>query len=546
MLQPGDTLNRGAYRIEQELGAGGFGVVYLAQEVMIPRRVAIKTILPEVAARDRNAAEGFYNEARMTAGLEHHHIIPIYYVGQDHVRGAVVHYIVMEYVEGGDLESAMSREAVDLVQRLRWMRQIAEGLDHAHQQGVIHRDLKLRNVFLTRSRNVKIGDFGLAKALGSETRTIMKGLGTPAYVSPEQIQGKQTDVRADIYSLGIMYYQMATTRLPFDVPETTDPNSKIMAICYQHVNAPVPSARALRPDLPGTLDALIHRMMAKAPEDRPQSVAEVSATLAGVTLGGASDGPPPGVRWAAVAAAAVLVAGVTYGAYWFWSSPSGSASPAEQVATQPAPPIAQSPRPSVPSTGQPQPPVSPPAGQPRPTTPTPPGPQTPQPYPPAAAPTPSPLPRPGGSASTPPRVPTAVPTPQSGPSVPSTVQRPPVATAPSPPPPTPQPTPRPGSSSVAVLTPQPPSTSPTTAPRPPTPQPPAARPDPGAMKTELEHQLRRASLDLRVDVTSSGIVTLIGVVDDQNQKERAVSLAKGVAGVADVRAQINVRKQWGE
>jgi osmotically-inducible protein OsmY len=309
MLEPGDTLNHGAYRIVKELGAGGFGVVYLAEEVALRRSVAVKTILPEVAARDRNAAEGFLNEARMNAGLDHPGIIHIHYVGQESVRGRVVHYIVMEYVQSGDLETVLSLETVDLGQRFRWMRQIAEGLAHAHQQGIIHRDLKLRNILLSRNRNVKIGDFGLAKAVGTETKTIMKGLGTPGYVSPEQIQGRTTDCRSDVYSLGVMYYQMLTGRLPYDAPEASDSTAKVMAICYQHVNAPVPSARSLSPAVPAALDQLVRRMMAKSPADRPANAAEVAQSLERVALVEPEEsGGPRWSAWAAVAGA-VLVLG---------------------------------------------------------------------------------------------------------------------------------------------------------------------------------------------------------------------------------------------
>src|SRR5262249_60276572 len=119
MLQPGDTLNNGAYRVAGELGAGGFGVVFLADEVNLGRRVAIKTILPEIAARDRNAAAGFYNEARMNAGLDHPHIIPIYYIGQEPVRGAVLQYIVMEFVAGGELEHTLVAVTHTHLQRIR-------------------------------------------------------------------------------------------------------------------------------------------------------------------------------------------------------------------------------------------------------------------------------------------------------------------------------------------------------------------------------------------------------------------------------------------
>jgi len=486
MLQPGDTLNNGAYRVTGELGAGGFGVVYLADEVNLGRRVAIKTILPEIAARDRNAAAGFYNEARMNAGLDHPNIIPIYYIGQEQVRGAPLHYIVMEFVEGGDLDSVLAGEAIALPQRLRWMRQIADGLAYAHHQGVIHRDLKLRNVFLARSQNVKIGDFGLAKAMGSETKTIVKGLGTPAYVAPEQIQGRSTTVRTDIYSLGVMYYQMLTGRLPYDAPDVADSNARIMAICYQHVNAPIPSARALNRQVPAELDRLIQRMMAKAPEQRPESALEVSQILGTIVLGEPEVERRLDPRWIAVPAAALLLTGGGYGAYVLWAKwkPPTVAEPA-------------------------RPPVVPPKIE-RPPTPVP-------------------------AAPVKPPVAIAVAPPN-----------PPTPPRPVPPPATVN-TPLPQPSSPKVVTPPREPLPPITTPRPASPTPVPAtppKPAPGEVKTKIEEQFRRARLDVSVDVSSTGTVTLTGVVDEQAQKERALTLARQLPGVVEVKSNINVRGEW--
>ncbi len=285
-MRPGETLNHGAYRIEQEIGAGGFGVVYLAEEVTLRRKVAIKAILPEVVAREPRAAEVFYAEARLTARLAHPYILPIYFVGEEASGGQSFPYIVMEYVDGGDLETVLARKSVDIRQRLRWMQQIAEGLAYAHEEGVLHRDLKPRNVFVTRHQIPKIGDFGLAKALGGETQTVLKGLGTPAYISPEQIQGRPADARADLYALGVMYYQILTLRLPYEAPDVSDIAAKIMAIGYQHVHAPIPSVRAVRPELPSEMDPLIQRLMAKTPEARLASARQVAQELESLILSG--------------------------------------------------------------------------------------------------------------------------------------------------------------------------------------------------------------------------------------------------------------------
>jgi serine/threonine protein kinase/osmotically-inducible protein OsmY len=286
MLGPGDTLNHGAYRIERELGAGGFGLVYLAEEVTLRRKVAIKTILPDVLSRQPQVAEAFYAEARLTAELAHPYILPIYFVGEEAGADRRIPYIVMEYVDGGDLETVLRKRTVNLRQRLRWMHQVAEGLAYAHEQGVIHRDLKPRNVFVARNQTVKIGDFGLAKALGSETQTVLKGLGTPAYISPEQIQGRHADARSDLYSLGIMYYQMLAGRVPYDAPDVSDIAAKVMAIGYQHVHAPIPSVRTLNPEVPPAVDQMIQHLMAKAPQDRPTSATEVAQAMESLVASG--------------------------------------------------------------------------------------------------------------------------------------------------------------------------------------------------------------------------------------------------------------------
>src|SRR5262245_4225085 len=429
----------------------------------------------------------------MNAGLDHPNIIPVYFVGQERVRGHTLQYIVMEFVEGGDLETALGRQPFDLAQRVLWMKQITEGLAYAHQQGTIHRDLKLRNIFVTRSGIAKIGDFGLEMPIGDATKTIMKGLGTSVYVSPEQVNLQPTDARSDVYSLGVVFYHLLTGRLPYNAPDSST-SAPAMAIMYQHVNAPVPSVRVLRPDVPPALDALIQRMMAKAPDERPQSATEVSQTLAVIPINAADDAGieirwgPVGVALGGVAAVVLLVYGVY--AYWPpWSRTASHTGGSEQNVAVKVPTAPDS------SQAGSSTPVS------TPTTPAPPTGVTldrPAPAPPPVRPTPAPV----------------APTP----------------VAPKPVTPTP-------------VAPTPVAPTPVT-PTPVAPTPPVYPTSPAALKSQVEQRLRAANLDLTVSVTAGGIVTLTGVVPKKSQKQLAEELAK-VPGVTAVRSNVNAGDEWG-
>jgi serine/threonine protein kinase len=161
MLQPGDTLDQGKYRIVRKLGEGGYGIVYLADELGLHRKVALKIIRPELLM-DPNVAKAFDDEASLVANLDHPHIVPIYALEKEELGGQLFHYIVMPYMEEGDLQTVLNRRSWDIKQKLLWMCQIAEGIAYAHRQRIIHRDLKPQNVFV-RHLDVKIGDFGLAR-----------------------------------------------------------------------------------------------------------------------------------------------------------------------------------------------------------------------------------------------------------------------------------------------------------------------------------------------------------------------------------------------
>jgi serine/threonine protein kinase len=268
MLQRGTTLGQGKYQIVRKLGEGGYGIVYVADDVALDRQVALKIVRPE-HLRSPAVAQAFHDEARLVAKLDHPHIVPIYSLEKEELGGQLCHYIVMRYMEEGDLQTVLRRGGQDCQQKLRWMCQIADGLAYAHRHRIMHRDLKPQNIFVSH-QDVKIGDFSLARVSGSPRE--MSGLqGTVAYMAPEQFQGGCTDFPSDIYALGVTYYQILTGDLPYDAEE-------IEAMFWQHVKAPVPSARAVNPEVPHALDCLVQRMMAKNLASRP-SADEVAQAL---------------------------------------------------------------------------------------------------------------------------------------------------------------------------------------------------------------------------------------------------------------------------
>jgi serine/threonine protein kinase len=256
------------YQIVRKLGEGGYGIVYVADDVALDRQVALKIVRPE-HLRSPAVAQAFHDEARLVAKLDHPHIVPIYSLEKEELGGQLCHYIVMRYMEEGDLQTVLRRGGQDCQQKLRWMCQIADGLAYAHRHRIMHRDLKPQNIFVSH-QDVKIGDFSLARVSGSP-REIAGLQGTVAYMAPEQIQGGCADSPSDIYALGVTYYQILTGDLPYDAAE-------IEAMFWQHVKAPVLSARAVNPEVPHALDYLVQRMMAKNPTSRP-SADEVAQAL---------------------------------------------------------------------------------------------------------------------------------------------------------------------------------------------------------------------------------------------------------------------------
>jgi serine/threonine-protein kinase len=251
----------GQYQLEDEIGRGGMSVVYQARDVRLDRPVAIKVLPPELSY-DPAIRTRFTREARTSAQLQHGHIVPIHDVGE---RDGIA-YFVMALLTGGSLAARLAREPrqpIDEVRRL--LSDIADALDYAHQRGVIHRDIKPDNILLDAgSGRALVTDFGIARAIESGTRLTITGnaVGTPTYMSPEQAMGeREVDGRSDLYSLGVLGYQMLAGRVPFSAGNS-------MALLLKHVSERPRPVTDFRPDTPRGLRDAIDRALMKAPEDR--------------------------------------------------------------------------------------------------------------------------------------------------------------------------------------------------------------------------------------------------------------------------------------
>jgi eukaryotic-like serine/threonine-protein kinase len=285
----------GRYRIERELGRGAMGAVYLGLDPQIGRPVAIKTMAlgREFAGTELAEARArFFREAEMAGRLQHPDIVTIFDAGEEDGLA----YIAMEFVKGHDLlRHTIPGKLLALADVLETTARVAEALDYAHRQGVVHRDIKPANVMVDASfGTVKVTDFGIARvADASRTRT-GRVLGTPSFMSPEQMAGGRVDGRSDLYSLGVMLYQLVTGALP----HASDSMARLM---HQIANEPAPDVRSLRPELPAALAQLIAAALEKRPESRPADGARMAAALRAIGAGLGAEpaqplpgGPPPG------------------------------------------------------------------------------------------------------------------------------------------------------------------------------------------------------------------------------------------------------------
>jgi hypothetical protein len=262
----GQTL--GQYRIMEKIGRGGMADVYKAFQPRLERYVAVK-VLPASLARTPGFAARFQREARAIARLNHPNILPVYDSGQE----GDLSYIVMRYVEGGTLQ-AMLGEPLPLDRVVEMITQVGGALGYAHQEGIIHRDVKPSNVLMDKGEWALLSDFGLAKMVESSVKLTETGagVGTPAYIAPELGKGEPADGRSDIYSLGIVLYEMLTGRVPFEAKTP-------MAVVLEHISTPLPVPRSINPDIPDAVEQVLLKALAKDPADRFQRVGGMVTAL---------------------------------------------------------------------------------------------------------------------------------------------------------------------------------------------------------------------------------------------------------------------------
>jgi serine/threonine protein kinase len=263
----------GKYQVVENLGRGGMAEVYKAYQETLDRYVAIK-VMHSFLADEKGFLGRFQREARAMAALNHPNIVGVY----DFDIFEEMYYIAMEYVSGGtlkDLIESMSdqEESLPLSVSTRVVLEVADALAYAHGRGMVHRDIKPGNIMLTEDGRAVLTDFGIAKILSGPTFTATGAMvGTPAYMSPEQGLGKPGDERSDLYALGVLFYQMATGRLPYDADTP-------LAVILKHVNEPVPTPTDLNNDIPAAIQSVIVKAMAKDPEERYQSANEMIQKL---------------------------------------------------------------------------------------------------------------------------------------------------------------------------------------------------------------------------------------------------------------------------
>jgi predicted Ser/Thr protein kinase len=290
----------GNYRILKELGKGGMGVVYKANQISLGRMVAMK-VLPQHLTTNPSFIKRFKNEARAIAKLNHPNIVQIFDVGQDDGT----HYYTMEFIEGPPLDEIIYRDGrLPLDRAINIILQVAGALQYAHGQGIVHRDIKPSNIMIDKSGRIKVTDFGLALQQKTTRLTIDGGIvGTPEYMSPEQAVGQTATAQSDIYSLGIVFYELLTGKVPFEA------DSPLMLLNKIRDSEPQWPC-SINPDIPAGIEKVIRNLMAKKPQDRYQSCQELIQDIKRFKMGQPISAPAKrstAFRLMTVGAAAVVL-----------------------------------------------------------------------------------------------------------------------------------------------------------------------------------------------------------------------------------------------
>ncbi|MBL8076841.1 MAG: serine/threonine protein kinase [Anaerolineales bacterium] len=263
----------GRYDIERELAQGGMGLIFLAKDPYIQRQVVVKVLMYS-RTMDDVYREFFQQEAELIAALEHPCIVPVYDFGWHGEQP----YIVMRYMAGGSLEDHVAKGELKLTEISHIFKRVADALDAAHAKKIVHRDVKLSNILFDSTGEAFLSDFGIAK---SKTISDDEGdwlVGTPAYMSPEQVKGDLVDGRSDVYALGVVLYRLLTGQLPFASDSTT-------ALINAHVELPIPDMRQIKENLPSVWQEVVGKSMAKDPNDRYPTAGDFARDVAEVVSG---------------------------------------------------------------------------------------------------------------------------------------------------------------------------------------------------------------------------------------------------------------------
>ena len=298
----------GRYEVEKELGRGAMGIVYLGKDPKINRMVAIKTMMLEVEGSAEQVKEvkmRFFREAESAGNLNHPSIVRIFDAGEENE----IAYIAMELLDGHDLKRYCDKSALlPLETVLDYCAKTADGLDYAHEAGVFHRDIKPANIMLLKDGSLRITDFGIARIAASSKTATGTVMGTPSYMSPEQVSGRKVDGRADLWSLGVMLYEMATGEKPFKGGDA------IGTLLFQIASDAPTSAATYRPDLSSDVLAIIDKCLKKNPDERYQRgaalAADIRSALARMKSG--QSAPPPAAPMAAAPAPSAAAASASY------------------------------------------------------------------------------------------------------------------------------------------------------------------------------------------------------------------------------------------